>query len=30
VVRASTVIALASPVPYRILPLVRASAADTR
>src|SRR6266516_6727688 len=30
VVRASTVIALAAPVPYRVLPLVRASAAGTR
>ena len=30
VVRASTVIALATPVPYRVLPLVRASAAGTR
>jgi DNA-binding Lrp family transcriptional regulator len=28
VVRASTVIALATPLPYRVLPLVRASAAD--
>ena len=30
VVRASTVIALATPVPYRVLPLVRASAAGPR
>ena len=30
VVRAATVIALATPVPYRVLPLVRASAAGTR
>jgi len=30
VVRASTVIALATPVPFRILPLVRAAAASTR
>ncbi|HEV2452564.1 MAG TPA: Lrp/AsnC family transcriptional regulator [Streptosporangiaceae bacterium] len=30
VVRASTVIALATPVPYRVLPLVRAAAGDDR
>jgi DNA-binding Lrp family transcriptional regulator len=29
VVRASTMIALATPVPYRVLPLVRAAAART-
>jgi hypothetical protein len=30
VVRASTVIALAAPVPYRVLPLVRVSAGAAR